>query len=416
MTPFDDDLDTWTLAAVRAGPTSFDDLLCHLPGVYPTDAHASLNRLLATSGIDEPEWHRAVRRQRCPPAPPSRSTLPVPHPLDFDWRFAGEAVEALVAACDRLAGPTVDVVCTGAPSLHERLLTDGRRSTLIDANPDVSAAMAALGADHVIHARVGNDALPELAAPVVVIDPPWYPEHVRLFLWAASRLCIEDGCVLLSFPPAGTRPGIAVEREDALAYAAEIGLVLEEVRRSELAYRSPPFERLALIAAGYPDLPEDWRRGDLLVFRASPNRPTVQQPPPVTDDARWMSLPVAPSRIKVRQSGSRPADAPVAPRLCSIVRGDVLPTVSRREPRRAQASVWTACNRVFACADTVAFAGITDARTTGGDPRDAVADAVGRQLARDETREVQMALEQLEELVTLEAHDLEGCGWHTSGS
>ncbi len=33
--------------------------------------------------------------------------------------------------------------------------------------------------------------------------------------------------------------------------------------------------------------------------------------------------------------------------LISLVKGDILPTVSRRDPRRRQADVWTSGNRIF---------------------------------------------------------------------
>lgn len=411
---FDDDVDTWTLAAVRAGPTSFDDLICHLPGVYPTDARASLDRLLARSRISEAEQRRALRRHQRAASPRPSSVLPVPHPLDFDWRFASEAVDALMGACSRFDGPDGSVVCIGAPSLHERLATTGvQPSILIDANDEVIAAVASITDDCAIHSRIGCDPLPALAARTVVIDPPWYPEHVRLFLWAAAQLCADGGTVLLSFPPAGTRPGVADEREDSLTFADGVGLSLHEIRRGELAYLSPPFERLALMAAGYGDLPADWRRGDLLVFRARPNRPITRRPEPVTDDVAWMAIQVPSTRIKVRIDRARVASAPVASSLQSVVDGDILPSVSRRDPRRSQVSVWTACNRVFRCDDTTVLAAIANALTARTDPVDAVASTLGRGLAPEEVANVRSTQEQLDQLLASEMHDLKECSWYT---
>lgn len=409
---YDDDVDTWTLAAVRAGPTSFDDLICHLPGVYPTDVCAALARLHAGSAITGVELDRAQRRQPRPTFASPPSTLPVPHPLDFDWRFTPAALAALVAACDRGVGKDACIVCIGAPSLHEWLVAGRTTSTLLDANDEMVAALSLVGPG-AICLRLGCDPLPEVVADAVVIDPPWYPEHVDLFLWAASQLCADAGVVLLSFPPAGTRPGVAEEREQALSYAATVGLSLVDIRRGELAYRSPPFERVALAATGLVDLPEDWRRGDLLVFRAAGGRPTNLAPPAsVADDTEWVSVPASPTRIKVRHTRERrPCSAQVQPRLGSIVAGDVLPTVSRRDPRRARAAVWTACNRVFSCGDTAVFAAIADARMRGGNAIDAVAETIGRELAGGEEARVRDTVGQLDELVRLETADLEEFGW-----
>lgn len=272
--------------------------------------------------------------------------------------------------------------------------------------------MAPLGAG-AVQARIGCDPLPKVAAPVVVIDPPWYPEHVRLFLWAASQLCADDGTVLLSFPPAGTRPGVADERNDAVAYADEVGLVHEDIRRGELAYRSPPFERLALVAAGYADLPDDWRHGDLLVFRAIADRLAAPLPEPVVDDAKWIAIPAGATRIKVRASDQRrPSEAPVASRLVSIVDGDVLPTVSRRDPRRAAVAVWTACNRVYACADVDVLITTAVALDRDHDVVDAVAASLGRGLAEDEIDELRATEAQLAQLMDTERHDLEAGSWY----
>lgn len=417
MTGYDDDVDRWTLAAVRAGPASFDDLVCQLPGVYPIDANRSLDRLRDAGRISDVEWRRVQQRRPQPTPRPSMSTLPVPHPLDFDWRFAHHALDALIDAGDRLVGVGVEVLCIGAPSLHQRLSTAGRRSTLLDANPDVIAAMATRGDNRAIQLRVGRDPLPAMSAPLVVIDPPWYPEHVRLFLWAASRVCADGGVVLLSFPPVGTRPGVADEQEDAIAYAAEVGLKHEDTRQAELAYCSPPFERLALSAAGYADLPEDWRRGDLIVFRAGLARDAAPSPQPAADDAKWTALPAEPTRIKVRVPDSgRPAAMPVASRLVSIIDGDVLPTVSRRDPRRSEVTVWTACNRVYACSDVEVLRAVAEAIGRDADVVKAAASALGRGLAEDEMHEVYATEAQLVHLLMTESRDLEACGWYTGGT
>jgi hypothetical protein len=385
---------------VRAGPTSFDDLICHLPGVYPTEVRAALGRLHVGSTITDAQLERALRRQPKPALLPLPPTLPVPHPLDFDWRFAPDGVDALVSAGERCAGVNAHVVCVGAPSLHERLVTAGRQSTLLDANEEMVAALSHLG-PRSIRTRLGYDPLPAVVGEAVVIDPPWYPEHVELFLWAAS------------FPPAGTRAGVAEERERALSFAATVGLSLVEIRRGELAYRSPPFERIALEAAGLVELPDDWRRGDLLLLSTDGGRPSMVAPPsPVADDVGWLPLAAAPTRIKVRRSrGCRAASAPVRPRLGRIVDGDVLPSVSRRDPRRSRAVVWTACNRVYSCDDPSVLSAIADARARGGDAVAAVAETIGRRLSGAEEREVHEAVEQLDELVRLETDDLQGCGW-----
>lgn len=95
---FDDDVDGWVRAGIRAGATSFDDLICHLPGVYPTDAVAALDRLVDRDQITVSEHRRGLARRLRVSAPAPITALPVPHPLDFDWRFTAEALDVIVAA------------------------------------------------------------------------------------------------------------------------------------------------------------------------------------------------------------------------------------------------------------------------------------------------------------------------------
>jgi hypothetical protein len=407
---FDEDVDTWVLAAVRAGPTSFDDVVCHLPGVYPTDAVASLERLHRRGAIGPDECNRALSRRPTTNRFRPNTALPLPHPLDFDWRFAPEALDQLLAAC----GPDDDagLACLGAPSvLHRLLMTDGRAATLLDANPAIIHALHATGSRHSARlCRLATDPLPDLRVATVLIDPPWYPEHFRVFLWAASEMCIDGGRVLVGFPPAGTRPGVASERDEAIDYARTAGLALAEIRRGSLPYASPPFEQASLATAGWPQLPADWRRGDLLVLEARTNRRRLPAPPAPAEDLEWTEVPVAGTRLKVRNR-PRQDGQKVSPTLRSIVDGDVLPTVSRRDPRRADAVLWSATNRVFACEDAPMLAEVVRARAAGTATVDVVARAVARDLSPAEEAAVRETEEQLDELVHTEVAELDAYGW-----
>jgi hypothetical protein len=413
---FEEDVETWTAGAIRAGPTSFDDLVCHLPGVYPTEVRDALVRMRARGTIDDQEYQRALRRQsRVEPAP-YVSALPVPHPLDFDWRFADDALDVLTNTIDRFTPPSAEILCLGTPSLTLRLRgATSHPVTFLDANVSMVDSVSVIapatgqGGDHCC--RLGIDPLPSVAQGLVVIDPPWYPEHFRVFIWAASQLCRENGHVLVSFPPAGTRPGVSVERDQALDWAEELGLELVEIRRGTLPYRSPPFEQLALSAAECNDLPIDWRRGDLLILRrtsAMTPAPAIAEAPSIHEG--WVDLTDELTGIKVRQPPQRTSAAPVRSILTGIVEGDVLPTVSRRDPRRQMASVWTATNRVYACHDVAMLVVIARA-SPGEDSVEAVQFALGRSLDPDEVRTVRSTSIQLAELRATESSDLRRYGW-----
>ena len=70
------------------------------------------------------------------------------------------------------------------------------------------AAMAAWRGARVILCDVMRGKLPRLPdASVVVADPPWYPEHLRNFLWTSAVLLRPGGRLYVCLPAAGTRPG-----------------------------------------------------------------------------------------------------------------------------------------------------------------------------------------------------------------
>lgn len=71
------------------GATNFPALLHNLPAVYPTELLASLDRLVA-SEIISPALAASARRQAAANSSvdiEGRSLLPLPHALDFEWRF-----------------------------------------------------------------------------------------------------------------------------------------------------------------------------------------------------------------------------------------------------------------------------------------------------------------------------------------
>jgi hypothetical protein len=408
---FDADVDAWVLAAVRSAPTSFDDLVCHLPGIYPTEVIAALVRLQERGVISAQEGEALSARRMTPRgAPVVDPRLPVPHPLDFDWRFSPEASELLLGLSSR--AERGQLICIGAPSVARAAASHGRPdAVLVDANPRVVSAVAeGAGAGPAVLCRVGVDPLPDLVGTTVVIDPPWYVEHFRVFLWAASAMAADGATILVSFPAPGTRPGIVAERSAVMSYAARVGLQLVDIRRGALSYVSPPFEQRALSAAGVEGLPLTWRRGDLMSFEAVSGRWVGECPvvTPELDD--WSDVPVSGTRIKMRRS-SGPVGGPIDPRLVSLVPGDVLPTVSRRDVRRRAVMVWTATNRVFGCNDVAVLASLADASSSGDAPTSAAEEVVRRTLSPDEVRRVAEAVDQLQDLIEVERRDLTALGW-----
>lgn len=394
---FEHALDNWVLTAFARGVRSFPDLIAALPGAYPTDITRSFQRLQASVPTGWQDGSPSAA-----PQVPDPSGWPVEHPLDFDWRFTAQAVALLLGRC----GTGTPLVFLGAPSLAREAARRGRRSgiTLIDRNPTIVAAVrqSCPGAKSLCADLVRGVPVKDGTAGVAVADPPWYPEHTAAFLWAASRLTRVGGQVLLSLPPEGTRPGIQAERADVLGSATTFGLRLVGIEPRALAYRMPPFERNALVAAGLSAVPSDWRHGDLATFRVVEK---TGQPRPIalieSDD--WDEQAVRSVRIKCRKC---PADDFRDPTLSSLVAGDMLTSVSRRDPARAAVDVWTSGNRVFRCSGSAVFRTILHGLAHDREPEMAVSTALGRGLSEVELALVRRAAKQAIELVQREEWEL----------
>src|SRR5687768_10346350 len=109
-------VDLWVRDALHSGVGTFNDLLTKLPGVYPSVAFESARRIAAcdtslsrtlTSILQHTGNHKIHQNHL------HQLDLPIPHPLDYDWRFSDQTVGQLLAACERMTKPGQTVVLLG---------------------------------------------------------------------------------------------------------------------------------------------------------------------------------------------------------------------------------------------------------------------------------------------------------------
>jgi hypothetical protein len=341
-------VDDLTKAAIMDGATGFAALLHRLPGVYPTVLLASLNRLAAREAIN-PAVAALVHRQATANSAvlvEGRSLLPLPHPLDYEWRFTPDTARSLLNRAAELTPTSGDLLLFGTPGLAVEALTlpIGRRLAFLAENNSVTDRVFALNraTGSPLSIAFCSGGLPRASADAVLLDPPWYADFVRPMLAAAAHACRPGGVVLISLPSDGARPDAETDRQAAIAFARRLGLALIEHSPLAIGYETPFFERNALATAGvYP--PPQWRRGDLVVL----SKVSASIRPPVAFSARrrdWTEVGIGRMRLFIRGDGYARSDEAS---LISLVDGDILPTVSRRDPRRRLANVWTSGNRVF---------------------------------------------------------------------
>lgn len=349
---FADQVDTWISGALAEGKRTFGEVLCALPGVYPTEVLPSLHRITAAGGL-QPNCLSAIERDASRRRTPIRrgiDWLPLPHPLDFEWRFSGETCAALLARADALNRRDQPIALIGTPGLCAHLLEHG----------PIGRPFSFLGEANVVTGELRRRAIREAAeisflacdanpglADTVVIDPPWYADYIRPLFRMAAAACHVGGHVLVSLPPEGARPSARTDRRQTLALARRLGLRAIACEPGTLAYDTPFFEWNSLAAAGVRNLPPTWRRGDLLIFERLPIRvaPMAKR----QTASAWEETVVHGVRFRTRMTAA-PSDCGEKPAgLIPILENDVLPSVSRRDPRRAGVDVWTSGNRIFRC-------------------------------------------------------------------
>jgi hypothetical protein len=398
---FESHVDEWVTLAIREGAGDFDSLVRALPGVYPVQVIESLDRLAVRGSITESARDAILSKKptnihvhgsRC------ISKLPVPHPLDYDWRFSDEAVDKILGICCQYGE---HLVCMGTPTVF---LKSGKflradKVVLLDKNPAVIQHIAeSMRGSQVHRLDLLVDPIPDIQSDVVVTDPPWYPEYMAAFVWAASQICRHRGHLLISLPPRGTRPTVNAEVAQVLAFATALGFCVRQVRDDYLPYETPPFESNALSAVGCRLCGGPWRRGTLCVLQKLEHS-RVRRPRFDTSVANWTEANLHGTRFRFRHKRLVGFDDPS---LIPLVEGDILRTVSRREPLRKCVDIWSSGNRVFRCLAPAILWRIADSLAAGENPTDLVRASTTISLNRWSKRLVQYAAEQIEGLALTE--------------
>ena len=339
---------TLIVREIRNGARTFGDLLMNLPSIYPTDALAAMDRMQRLPGVDTDVLERIRRDARVRPQGSSvgGSLLPLPHPLDFEWRFSDETCREMLIAASEMTRKGEMILLYGTPGLAYSAISlpvRNRRVVFVGEDNTVTQRLIGLNkaAGRPISMVVEGNVRRECASAVLV-DPPWYPDYLNPMFKSAVVALRLNGVILGSLPPLGIRPGVAEERDVFDMFTERHGLEQVDLEELAISYETPFFEENALAAVGVYS-PAVWRRGDLAIYRrrkVQGDEGSVPQP----NRERWKEVEIEGMRIRIRLDTGVLA---TVEDLQSLVRGDILPSVSRRDPRRSKANVWTSGNRIY---------------------------------------------------------------------
>lgn len=339
---FTDFVDNLALQLVGHSPT-FESFVIAMPGVLPDEALASLHRM---TGPQAERLAADAANDRAGSLIDQCAALPLPHPLDSEFRFDDTTAKILARGLIAATRPGDEILLIGVPTVAIELAAIAEDRTIRFLGPDncVTAAVRDAFANRTILLDQG----PGRTAAAALLDPPWYAAPMSELIQICAWGCREGALAKLVMPPIGTRPEIAVDRSAFLNFAAEAGMV-QTGTSAPVCYRTPLFELAALERQGIARLPS-WRRGEVVEFKvgASAGLRTWQAP-------QTIEFSFAGVRLRL-VSGDPGGGATLVP----IAGQEVFPSVSVRAPGRSRATLWTTTNRAFAVDLAAAQAAFSD--------------------------------------------------------
>jgi hypothetical protein len=183
--------------------------------------------------------------------------------------------------------------------------------------------------------RAGVDDLGHGAFDVIVLDSPWYPEDLLLWLDLALRLSKVGTTILFSLWPNRTRPSAAMETEAVFQRILSRGRT--ERFKDALRYLTPGFEHYSM-----PGIGNEWRFGDLGSLSVEKPQPLGLPRPRMR--AAWSRFAFDEFQVAVRVGASGGGET--KPTISRIYPSWHIPTVSRRQTNLHKIEIWSSDNEV----------------------------------------------------------------------
>lgn len=273
--------------------------------------------------------------------------MPEPHPVDYEWRYTAGTADSLA---EYLMQSGKRICCFGTPTVFWRLRHHGADATLFDRNdglvqylrPEDRAQIHLqdlLRSDSGMQFKSGGNTKYD----VVLLDPPWYVDHMVIWIAKALQFLRPGGHLVLTLFPGLIRPTAVDERAQIMSVLESLGRVT--FLPFSALYTTPLFEHETLGAFGLGDLGQ-WRSADLVSVAVQ--NPMFPLPHGETHEERWVKVQLGTQVVAVRQ-GIVTADDRRGLRF-EAPESDgsfLLKSVSARDPVRKSVGVWTSRNRAL---------------------------------------------------------------------
>lgn len=357
---FYEEMDAYVLSLLKTYD-DFNSLMKNNGGIHPVDLMNSIHRLYRRKKIHKSKHRRLVQTAEKKGQVVSEDMPnhpPVPHILDFDWRFSKSGMENIARALrSGIQDQKATIVFIGTPSLFKycvEALHENSKLVLVDQNAEKHAAGIRSNRVKFFDVDINGacESLQTIYADYIVMDPPWYYNYYELFFDRATLMTHMDTCILCIMPPSFTRPTAKKEREALLKHLeSQYGLIKLHYQSGVVSYHTPPYERNVLKMNGIRCIPANWRIGDILVVqKQKPGNEKRKFFPFLEESPSWDEISIGPIRIKIRHEKNQIDSYGI--KLESIYPDDIYPSVKRSSRGKSvDINVWTSGNRVFRCSN-----------------------------------------------------------------
>ena len=364
---------------------SFESVCRSCHGAFPVDVLAALKRLLESGSVSKSQ---VTFNSGSVFSKSNGGSGPEPSPMDYEWRFTKDSAKDV----SKLAGNLgTRIICLGTPSVFGHLLSQNADAYLIDRNPFITVAFRQIAADKIVVADVSDfNRVSSLGKfDVIVMDPPWYQNHIRVWLHSAIGLGRKGAKVIMTLFPDLVRPTAWTERSEVLDLLAGLGEF--SVLSKGVEYETPRFESETLAAMGIRGL-YSWRLADLVALSLNGSFPVKAAAP--LEQQRWERFRFGDKVVGLDQASSNETNITVE---SPYPDGSfVLKSISMRDPIKSRIGFWTSRNRAAIVKGNQRIGGFLRAVEAGAKLERAKA------LARPEPKE-EAALEKLLALIGLKS-------------
>lgn len=343
----------------------FRTIIAKPTGIHPIEVLKSIKRLFDQGEIAYDNYQELIKSAAAKHSYPDEGEylqiLPVPHQVDFDWRFSNNGVKYFVNFIDNEVikkGHKIRIAFIGSPSLFRYYCVNKISHVelyLIDFNANKHIGNFEVPKyAHVLECNLNYDIdtayeVESIQADLIVMDPPWYPEYYKKFFEIANIVGANQCNVIGVSPPILTRNTITEERTMIDLFIKKIGFSNIEYEPVSIEYYTPPFEKNVFLINGINNYPVCWRKGDFFstMREGIKNCHHLDVMCSATGGA-WSEKRIGVVRIKIRQD-IQDEDIGFGIKLNHIYQKDIYPSVSRRFKGYDKINVWTSGNRVFHC-------------------------------------------------------------------